>query len=126
MDYEVFLLTRIQEQYRRTGETRSAVAAGLSSSGRLITGAAAIMVGVFLAFGGLANTVIIKEIGLGLTIAVAMDATIVRGLVVPALMRLLGRINWWAPAPLVRIYEGLGLGEQPPGVLGIEIGDPRP
>jgi RND superfamily putative drug exporter len=113
MDYEVFLLTRIQEQYHRTGETRSAVAVGLANSGRLITGAAAIMVGVFLAFGGLANTVIIKEIGLGLAIAVAMDATIVRGVVVPALMRLLGQVNWWAPAPLARAYSRLGLAERP-------------
>lgn len=111
MDYEVFLLTRIQEQYRITGDTRRAVALGLERSGRLITGAAAIMVGVFLAFGGLANTVIIKEIGLGLAIAVAMDATIVRGLVVPALMVLLGELNWWAPAPLTRLYDRLGLAE---------------
>ncbi|HLJ68500.1 MAG TPA: MMPL family transporter [Chloroflexota bacterium] len=112
MDYEVFLLTRIQEQYRKGMDTRTAVAVGLARSGRLITGAAAIMVGVFLAFGGLANTVIIKEIGLGLAIAVAMDATIVRGVVVPALMRLLGQINWWAPGPLARAYSRLGLAEQ--------------
>lgn len=112
MDYEVFLLTRIQEEYRRTGNTSLAVAVGLERSGRLITGAAAIMIGVFLAFGGLANTVIIKEIGLGLAIAVAIDATIVRGLVVPALMRILGKVNWWAPAPLERFHERLGLTEQ--------------
>jgi RND superfamily putative drug exporter len=71
------------------------------------------MAGVFLAFGGLANTVIIKEIGLGLAIAVAMDATIVRGIVVPALMRLMGSVNWWAPAPLARAYDRLGLAERP-------------
>ncbi|HEX8917145.1 MAG TPA: MMPL family transporter [Chloroflexota bacterium] len=112
MDYEVFLLTRIQEQFRLCDDTRQAVATGLEKSGRLITGAAAIMVGVFLAFGGLANTVIIKEIGLGLAIAVAMDATIVRGVVVPALMRLLGSVNWWAPESLKRIYERLGLEER--------------
>jgi RND superfamily putative drug exporter len=111
MDYEVFLLTRIQEEYRCVADTGQAVVMGLERSGRLITGAAAIMAGVFLAFGGLANTVIIKEIGLGLAIAVAMDATIVRGVVVPALMRLLGRINWWAPAPLARLYDRLGLAE---------------
>ncbi|MBV9280062.1 MAG: MMPL family transporter [Chloroflexi bacterium] len=112
MDYEVFLLTRIQEEYRRVGDTSAAVAFGLERSGRLITGAAAIMVGVFLAFGGLANTVVIKEIGLGLAIAVAMDATVVRGVVVPTLMRLLGRINWWAPAPLAEAYARLGLPER--------------
>jgi putative drug exporter of the RND superfamily len=109
MDYEVFLLTRIQEQYRRTGETREGVARGLATSGRLITGAAAIMAGVFFAFGGLANTVIIKEIGLGLAIAVTIDATIVRGVVVPSLMRLLGQFNWWAPRPLTTMYNRLGL-----------------
>jgi RND superfamily putative drug exporter len=111
MDYEVFLLTRIQEDYVRTGDTSLAVAVGLERSGRLITGAAAIMAGVFLAFGGLANTVVIKEIGLGLAIAVAIDATIVRGIVVPALMHLLGGINWWAPAPLTRVYKRLHLAE---------------
>jgi RND superfamily putative drug exporter len=79
----------------------------------LITGAAAIMVGVFLAFGGLANTVIIKEIGLGLAIAVAMDATTVRAVAAPALMRLLGRTNWWAPRPLSHAYSRLGLAEHP-------------
>jgi len=114
MDYEVFLLTRIQEQYRRTQDTRLAVATGLETSGRLITGAAAIMAGVFLAFGGLANTVIIKEIGLGLAIAVALDATVVRGLVVPALMRLMGRLNWWAPPGLARLHARLGLSERHP------------
>jgi putative drug exporter of the RND superfamily len=96
MDYEVLLLSRIQEEYRRTGDNVAAVALGLEKSGRLITGAAAIMVGVFIAF-ALADVVIIKSVGLGLTIAVLLDATLVRALVVPATMRLLGRANWWAP-----------------------------
>ena len=96
MDYEVFLLSRIQEEYRRTGDNIAAVAMGLERSGRLITGAAAIMVGVFIAF-ALADVVIIKSVGIGLTIAVLLDATLVRALVVPATMRLLGRANWWAP-----------------------------
>ena len=96
MDYEVFLLSRIQEEYRRTGDNVAAVAMGLERSGRLITGAAAIMVGVFIAF-ALADVVIIKSVGIGLTIAVLLDATLVRALVVPATMRLLGRANWWAP-----------------------------
>jgi RND superfamily putative drug exporter len=111
MDYEVFLLSRIQEQYRQSGETVPAVAMGLERSGRLITGAAGIMIGVFLAFGVLAHTVFIKEIGIGLTIAVAVDATVVRLVVVPAVMRLLGRANWWAPRPLARLHQRLGLGE---------------
>ncbi|HEY7625198.1 MAG TPA: MMPL family transporter, partial [Candidatus Limnocylindria bacterium] len=96
MDYEVLLLSRIQEEYRRSGDNVAAVAMGLERSGRLITGAAAIMVGVFVAF-ALADVVIIKSIGIGLTIAVLLDATLVRALVVPATMRLLGRANWWAP-----------------------------
>lgn len=111
MDYEVFMLSRIQEHHRRRGDTTAAVATGLERSGRLISGAAAIMVRVFLAFGGLANTTIIKESGLGLAIAVAMDATLIRVLVVPSLMRLQGEINWWAPAPLSRLYRRLGLSE---------------
>ena len=110
MDYEVLLLSRMQEEYNRTHDNRHAVAEGLEKIGRLITGAGAIMVGVFLAF-ALADVVIIKAIGLGMAIAVAIDATLVRALVVPATMRLLGDLNWWAPRPLARLYRRLGLGE---------------
>jgi putative drug exporter of the RND superfamily len=110
MDYEVLLISRIQEEYRRSGDTTRAVAEGLEKSGRLITGAAAIMVAVFLAF-GLADVVLIKSIGLGLAIAVAIDATLVRALIVPAVMRLLGRANWWAPRGLQRLYRRISLGE---------------
>jgi len=110
MDYEVLLLSRMQEEYQRTRDNRFAVAEGLERIGRLITGAAAIMVGVFLAF-ALAQVVIIKAIGLGMAIAVAIDATLVRALVVPATMRLLGDLNWWAPRPLAKLYRRLGLGE---------------
>jgi RND superfamily putative drug exporter len=110
MDYEVMLLSRIQEEYRRTGDNTHSVAEGLEKSGRLITGAAAIMVGVFAAF-GLAEILLIKAIGLGMALAVAIDATLVRALVVPATMRLLGHWNWWAPGPLARLYRRLGLGE---------------
>ena len=113
MDYEVLLLSRMQEEYHRTRDNRFAVAEGLERIGRLITGAAAIMVGVFLAF-ALAQVVIIKAIGLGMAIAVAIDATLVRALVVPATMRLLGDLNWWAPQPLARLYRRLGLGEGAP------------
>ena len=114
MDYEVLLVSRIHEEYVRTGNNTVAVASGLERTGRLITGAAAIMFTVFIAF-GLAEVVIIKAIGIGLAIAVAIDASIVRSLVVPAVMRLLGDWNWWAPAPLRRIYERLGLSD-----LGVE------
>ena len=96
MDYEVFLLTRMQEAWRRTHDNRAAVAEGLERSGRLVTGAAAIMITVFIAF-GLARVVTIKALGIGMAVAVLVDATLVRALVVPALMRLLGGANWWAP-----------------------------
>ena len=109
MDYEVLLVSRIQEEYVRTGDNTAAVAAGLERTGRLITGAAAIMVTVFMAF-GLAEVVIIKAIGIGLAIAAAIDATLVRALVVPAVMRLLGDLNWWAPHPLRWLYRRAGLG----------------
>jgi RND superfamily putative drug exporter len=114
MDYEVLLISRIQEEYRRTGDNQAAVAMGLEKSGRLITGAAAIMVAVFLAF-GLASVVIIKAIGIALAIAVAIDATIVRILIVPSVMRLLGRANWWAPQPLAWLHRRMGAGEPVPG-----------
>ena len=92
----MFLLTRMQEAWHRTGDNRSAVADGLERSGRLVTGAAAIMACVFLAF-ALASVVTIKSIGIGMAVAVIVDATLVRALVVPALMRLLGKANWYAP-----------------------------
>jgi RND superfamily putative drug exporter len=107
MDYEVFLLTRMQEAWRRTGDNRAAVAEGLERSGRLITGAAAIMITVFIAF-GLARVVTIKATGIGMAVAVLADATLVRALVVPALMRLLGTANWWAPRWVRRLPGGSG------------------
>ncbi|TME07414.1 MAG: MMPL family transporter, partial [Chloroflexi bacterium] len=110
MDYEVLLVSRIHEEYVRTGDNTAAVASGLERSGRLITGAAAIMFTVFMAF-GLAEVVIIKAIGIGLAIAVAIDATLVRALVVPAVMRLLGDFNWWAPHPLRWLHQRAGLGD---------------
>jgi RND superfamily putative drug exporter len=110
MDYEVLLVSRIHEEYLRSRDNTAAVALGLERSGRLITGAAAIMVTVFLAF-GLAEVVIIKAIGIGLAIAVALDATIVRALVVPSVMRLLGHFNWWAPHPLRWLHRRIGLSD---------------
>jgi RND superfamily putative drug exporter len=104
MDYEVFLLTRMQEAWYRTGDNRTAVADGLERSGRLVTGAAAIMACVFLAF-ALASVVTIKSIGVGMAVAVIVDASLVRALVVPAVMRLLGKANWWAPRWLRRVPE---------------------
>jgi putative drug exporter of the RND superfamily len=101
MDYEVLLLSRIREEYERTGDNVLAVAAGLERTGRLITGAAAIMAAVFFGF-GLARSVIVQAVGIGIGIAVMIDATIVRALLVPAAMRLMGRWNWWQPAWLDR------------------------
>jgi len=96
MDYEVLMLSRIHEEWERTGDNTLAVANGLQKTGGLITGAAAIMVVVFSAF-GLSSIVILKQIGLGLALAIFIDATLVRALVVPATMRLMGPLNWWAP-----------------------------
>jgi putative drug exporter of the RND superfamily len=111
MDYEVMLLSRIKEEYGRTGDNRSSVALGIERTGRLITGAALIMATVFFSF-GLAEAVVIKAIGLGMGIAVLVDATVVRALLVPATMRLMGRWNWWAPKPLARLHRRLGLSEK--------------
>jgi RND superfamily putative drug exporter len=94
MDYEVLMLARMKEEYERTGDNTWAVAEGLERSGRLITGAAAIMVTVFAAF-ALARVVVVKAMGVGLALAVALDATLIRVLIVPATMRLLGELNWW-------------------------------
>lgn len=101
MDYEVLLLTRMQEEYLRTGDNTRSVAEGLERSGRLITSAAAIMVAVFAAF-ALAEVVFMKAVGVGMAVAVALDATLVRVLIVPATMRLFGDANWWAPAWIQR------------------------
>ncbi len=107
MDYEVLLLSRVQEAWRRTGDNRAAVTEGLVKTAGVITGAAAIMVSVFAAF-ALAETLTIKSIGVGMAIAVFVDATIVRVLLVPATMRLLGKWNWWAPGPLARFADRVG------------------
>ena len=112
MDYEVLLLSRIQEEYQRTGDNTHAVAEGLERSGRLITAAALIMVAVFTGF-ALADIVIIKSVGVGMAIAVALDATLVRALIVPATMRLLGRANWWAPRFISRRAQALEPGPNP-------------
>jgi RND superfamily putative drug exporter len=107
MDYEVLLLSRIQEAYRKTGDTREAVVEGLARTGRVITGAAVIMVAVFAAF-GLADMIVIKSLGVGMAIAVLLDATIIRVLLVPATMRLLGHRAWWAPSQLAGVFGRLG------------------
>ncbi len=101
MDYEVFLLSRMKEVWDRTGDNTEAVARGLERSGRIVTSAALIVVVVAGSF-AFADIVLIKALGLGVAIAVALDATVVRALLVPATMRLLGRWNWWMPVTLER------------------------
>ena len=102
MDYEVFLLSRMKEVYDRTGDNVTAVARGLERSGRIVTSAALVVVVVAGSF-ALADIVLIKALGLGVAIAVGLDATVVRALLVPATMRLLGKWNWWLPAALDRV-----------------------
>jgi putative drug exporter of the RND superfamily len=101
MDYEVFLLSRMKEAWDRTGDNRLAVAQGLEKSGRIVSSAALIVVVVAGSF-AFAEVVLIKAVGLGVAIAVALDATVVRALLVPSTMRLLRRWNWWMPARLER------------------------
>ncbi len=101
MDYEVFLLSRMKETWDRTADNREAVASGLERSGRIVTSAAAIVVLVAGSF-AFADVVLIKALGIGVALAVALDATVVRALLVPSTMRLLGRWNWWMPDRLRR------------------------
>ncbi len=110
MDYEVFLLSRIKEQFDATHDNRAAVASGLQRTGWLITSAALLFAVVLAAF-STSEIVFLKEIGIGLAIAVLMDATLVRALLVPATMRLLGQWNWWAPRPLRALWQRVGLSE---------------
>ncbi len=113
MDYEVFLLSRIKEEFDRTGDNDRAVALGLERTGRIVTAAAVLLAVTFLAF-GTSQITFIKLFGLGLAMAVLMDATIVRATLVPALMKLAGGANWWAPAPLRAVHDRFGLSEADP------------
>jgi RND superfamily putative drug exporter len=115
-DYEVFLLSRVREEWDRTGRNTDAVAAGLQRTGGIITAAALLLIIVVGGFatGGAAT---IKMLGIGTVVAVAVDATLVRTLLVPATMRLLGRWNWWAPGPLARVYRRYGLREDEPAAV---------
>jgi RND superfamily putative drug exporter len=121
MDYEVFLLSRIREVWEETGDNDLAVAQGLQRSGRIITSAALLIVIVFAGFAA-GEIVAMKQLGLGLAIAVIVDATVVRCLLVPATMKLMGQWNWWAPAPLARLHDRIGITEAPP----VPEGSPAP
>jgi uncharacterized membrane protein YdfJ with MMPL/SSD domain len=111
MDYEVFLLSRIRERYDLTGDNTAAVASGLQRTGGLITSLAFLLVIVVGAFSASGIT-FIKLMGVGMIVALVVDATVVRILLVPATMRLLGRANWWAPGPLRRVYRKYGIREE--------------
>lgn len=115
MDYELFLLSRIREEWQATGDNTAAVAVGLQRTGAIITNAALLLAVVIGAF-TTAGASFIKLIGVGLLVAVLVDATLVRALLVPATMRLLGRANWWLPPPLRRLHARVALREagQPP------------
>ena len=117
MDYEVFLISRIREEYLKHGNTRRAVADGLAKTARVITAAAAIMVVVFLAFTAAPDT-FLKLFGIGLATAVFLDATVVRMVLVPAVMELLGDRNWWIPAWLEKILPTLDVEKVPAGAEG--------
>ena len=110
MDYEVFLLSRIKEYHDAGLDNDACVRAGLQRTGRVITSAALIIVVVFAGF-VVGDLLVIKETGVALAIAVLIDATLVRMLLVPATMTLLGEWNWWAPGPLRRLHARIGLSE---------------
>ena len=122
MDYEVFLISRVREEYLRSGKNGYAVAHGLAVTARVITAAAAIMIFVFLSF-VLGNERIIKEFGLGLSVAILVDATIVRLVLVPATMELLGDANWWLPRWLDRLLPRLDLEGEEQAPLDLAAAD---
>ena len=128
MDYEVFLLARMKEEYDRTGDNKRAIVFGLAKTGRLVTAAALLLAVTFLAF-ATSSVSTIKLFGIGLAVAVLIDAFIVRVALVPALMTVAGRWNWWAPEPLRRFHARFGLSESPadPAVTAsvARLGDSR-
>ena len=121
MDYEVFLLSRIRERYDQTGDNTASVAAGLRRTGGVITSLALLLIIVIGAFSASGIT-FIKLMGVGMIVALLVDATVVRILLVPATMRLLGRANWWAPPPLRRLYGRYGIKEETPGPAPVPAG----
>ena len=110
MDYEVFLLSRIKEEYDRTGDNVGSVAAGLERTGRVVTSAAVLIAVVMIAF-AVSGVTFMKMFGIGMTLAVLVDAFVVRATLVPAFMRLAGRANWWAPRFLRKIHDRFGFSE---------------
>ena len=113
MDYEVFLLSRIKEEHDRTHDNVASVATGLERTGRIVTSAAVLISVVFVVL-ATSGVSFIKLFGVGLALAVLMDAFVIRATLVPAFMRLAGEANWWAPRPLARLYERFGIRESEP------------
>jgi putative drug exporter of the RND superfamily len=112
MDYEVFLLSRIKEEYDRTGDNAAAVASGLARTGGIVTAAAALLATVLFIV-ATSGITLIKLFGIGLMLAVIMDATLIRSCLVPAIMKLAGRVNWWLPRPLRRLHRRIEFSEAP-------------
>ncbi|KUN21320.1 transporter [Streptomyces antibioticus] len=123
MDYEVFVLSRIKEEYDRTGDTTRAIVFGLQRSGGVVTAAAAVLSVVLVAI-GTSQITNMKMLGLGLALAVLMDAIVVRGVLVPSVMQLLGRANWWAPGPLRRLHGRFGISEGGPSGTVVPVPAP--
>jgi RND superfamily putative drug exporter len=119
MDYELFLLSRVREAYDHTHDTKQSVTTGLEQTGQIITRAALLLVAVMIGF-ITADMLLVKELGVGMAIAVIVDATIVRGLLVPATMQLMGHFNWWSPRGLARLWSRMhvGVDERGPEELG--------
>jgi RND superfamily putative drug exporter len=118
MDYEVFLLSRIMEEHHRGADNTEAVARGLDRTGPVVTAAALLMAIVFGAL-MISGLTFLKQYALGLTIAVLLDAFVIRATLVPAVMQLAGNANWWAPRPLRRLHTAVGLGE-------LDLSEPAP
>jgi RND superfamily putative drug exporter len=113
MDYEVFMLTRMREAYDETGDTSKAVALGLARTGKLVTSAALVLMFAFFVLSSSPGTDI-KQFGIGLAAGIIFDATVIRALLVPSLMRMLGKWNWWLPQPIGRLLLVRGSTPAPP------------
>jgi RND superfamily putative drug exporter len=122
MDYEVFLVSRMREEWVRRRHAGEAITVGQAATGRVITAAAAIMILVFGSF-ALGDNAVIKQFGIGLAGAILIDAFIIRTVVVPALMHMFGRANWWLPGWLDRILPHLNVEGVQPGEAELEVGD---
>jgi RND superfamily putative drug exporter len=123
MDYGVFLLSRVKEEYDRTGDNETAVSIGLQRTGGVVT-AAAVVLAIVLAGVGTSQIMNNKMLGLGVALAVVMDATVIRCLLVPSTMAIAGRATWWAPGPLRRFQRRYGLAEAPPDTAPAQAATP--